>query len=276
MPRRGWRHQNFLVNINNQNPVHLPRDVAFQSPHRSRLLLPSDARLAMYSAFLGSLHTLLMMMLQRPVGSAAATPVVPVSARHAAEYLNWAGPAQHRERRLGAYATEIVARRNSEFDRAQGPTPVNLERGQHVLVNHPPYGGFELGGPYNSAINHVAARAKREHEGIARPITHSGPLALQGVYELSSAESGIFALCRFRRRVNQGFCRIHGLGLAAHQDFPGAQREPCGLAPAVPRLGSRGAVVEDSRVGRPFRVNEIDFAGSPAGFGALRPKDLHT
>ena len=65
------------------------------------------------------------------------------------------------------------------------------------------------------------------------------------------------------------------MGLGAHQDFPGAQRGPGGLGPAVPRLGGRGAVAGGGRAGRPFRVNVIVFAGSPAALVALRPENLH-
>ena len=239
--------------------------------------MPSDARLAMYSAFLGSLHILLMMMLQRPVGSAAATPVVPVSARHAAEYLNWAGPAQHRERRLEAYATGIVARRNSEFDRAQGPTPVNLERGQHVLVNHPPYGGFELGGPYNSAINHVAARAKSES---MRALRAPSPIAALLRFRASTSflppsreyllcvDSGDVSIRAFAASMAWVWLRTR-ISLARNASLAASPRPSRGLGVEVPSSKTAAWAALSAST-------KSIFAGSPAGFGALQPKGLHT
>ncbi len=139
MPRRGWRHQ---------GPVHLPRDIALQAPHRLSLALAlGRAPRYVFGGSRVAAHPAYDDAVQRPVGPAVAAPVEPVPARLAAGRLDRAGPAQHRERRLGAHAPGIVARRDSELGRAQGPASVDLEHGRRVLANYPPYGGFELLGP---------------------------------------------------------------------------------------------------------------------------------
>ena len=84
MPRRGWRHQ---------GPVHLPRDISLQAPHRLPLAFAlGRAPRYVIGGSLVAAHPAYDDAVQRPVGPAVAAPVEPGPVRLAAGRLDRAGP----------------------------------------------------------------------------------------------------------------------------------------------------------------------------------------